>query len=279
MCPEPALLVAYLDGTLFHRDARAVDEHLLTCASCTALLADMRRQREAEAYRSRRSQARMIGLAVAAVAVVAIGVWAVMPGAKDEAARPAVADPGKGGSDQSAISAKTEDPPLRPAAEPVPPALEAKVREKTPPKPKPKPVAKETAVKTGVQPARSADVVIPAEDGAIVLRGRNANRRFVWRARDLVIEYSTDGGATWVTEHTADHSIRAGAFVNSNVAWLVGENGLVLRRTVNGWFGTSAPAEGHIVAVRASSPSQATVTLDDGRVFNTVNGGVTWSAP
>jgi anti-sigma factor RsiW len=85
MCPEPALLVAYLDGTLFHRDARAVDDHLLTCASCTALLADVRRQRDAELQRSRRSHARTIGLAVAAVAIVAIGVWAVMPRSKSTA--------------------------------------------------------------------------------------------------------------------------------------------------------------------------------------------------
>lgn len=72
-------------------------------------------------------------------------------------------------------------------------------------------------------------------DGGIVLRGRNANRRVMWRVRDLVIEYSTDGGTTWVTEHTDDRPIGAGAFVNANVAWLVGENGLVLRRTINGW--------------------------------------------
>ena len=74
-------------------------------------------------------------------------------------------------------------------------------------------------------------------------------------------------------------AIRAGAFVNANVAWLVGENGLVLRRTINGWFGASPPADEHITAVRASSPSTATVTLEDGRVFNTENGGVTWSTP
>src|SRR5687767_13429233 len=117
MCPEPALLVAYLDGTLFHRDARDVDEHLLTCASCTALLSDMRRQRDAEARRSRRSQARMIGLAAAAVTVVAIGVWALMPSAKDETPRLAVAVA-----------------PGRETAEPTPP--------------KPAPIPEATGVKT-----------------------------------------------------------------------------------------------------------------------------------
>jgi photosystem II stability/assembly factor-like uncharacterized protein len=58
-----------------------------------------------------------------------------------------------------------------------------------------------------------------------------------------------------------------------------GENGLVLRRTKNGWFHASSPADGTITSVRASSPSKATVTFDDGRVFQTDNGGVTWSPP
>lgn len=97
-----------------------------------------------------------------------------------------------------------------------------------------------------------------------------------WRTRDLVVESSTDGGTTWVTEHTADRPIRASAFVNADVAWIVGDSGLVLRRTKNGWFGASPPANGNITAVKASSPSRATVTLEDGRVFTTANGGVSW---
>jgi photosystem II stability/assembly factor-like uncharacterized protein len=97
------------------------------------------------------------------------------------------------------------------------------------------------------------------------------------RTRGSVVEMSTDGGMTWVTEHTADRAIRASAFVNADVAWVVGDNGLILRRTQNGWFGASPPADGNITAVKASGPSRATVTLEDGRVFTTANGGVTWS--
>lgn len=99
----------------------------------------------------------------------------------------------------------------------------------------------------------------------------------MWRVRERVIEHSTDAGATWVADYTADRDIRASAFVNADVVWIVGENGLILRRTKNGWFGASAPADVNITAVRASSPSKATVTLEDGRVFATENGGVTWS--
>lgn len=101
----------------------------------------------------------------------------------------------------------------------------------------------------------------------------------VWRGRDVVIEHSTDGGMTWTTEYRSDRSIRAGAFVSADVAWLVGDSGLVLRRTKNGWFGTTPPGEGNIKAIRASSSSKASVTFADGRVFTTENGGVTWSSP
>jgi len=59
---------------------------------------------------------------------------------------------------------------------------------------------------------------------------------------------------------------------------VVGDNGLVLRRTKNGWFGASAPTEGNITAVKASSPNRAIVTLEDGRGFTTTNGGGTWSS-
>ena len=92
-----------------------------------------------------------------------------------------------------------------------------------------------------------------------------------------MVEASTDGGSTWVTEHTAERPIRASAFVDADVAWVVGDRGLILRRSKNGWFGASPPADGNITAVNASSSSRATITFEDGRVFTTTNGGVTWA--
>lgn len=47
MCPDPALLVAYLVQTLFSRDVVAIEQHVSQCEECTKLLADMRRHREA----------------------------------------------------------------------------------------------------------------------------------------------------------------------------------------------------------------------------------------
>lgn len=246
-CPDPSLLVAYLDGTLFHRDASAIDAHVETCLDCSTLLAQMRRVRDGE-DRSKRSRTLVVGGAIAIVLVAGLGAWFALRRAPETS------------STETPVRLKADatTEPADPTSEPV----------------RLKPDTTTTKPDTTTEVAR---VDTPAAiEGDVVLRGRD--RRVVWRTRDRAIEHSTDGGVTWTLEQTADRPIRAGAFVDANVAWLAGENGLVLRRTKNGWFGTTAPAEGAITAVRASSPSKATVTLDDGRVFRTENGGVTWSA-
>ena len=237
MCPEPALLVAYLDGTLFSRDAIVVEEHVASCERCSATLAAMRRERETAAPSKRLTWTG--GAAALVLVIVGFGVWVVLPRSKT-VAPPAAA-------------------PVRSEAERVTEAPAAAIASA----PAPAPAA--------VEAPRAARVEKP--------RLRAVERtppRVQWRAGDHVVERSIDGGVTWTLEHTADRSIRASAFVDAEVAWLVGERGLVLRRTRNGWFGASPPADGTLTAVRASSPSKATVTLEDGRVFSTGNGGVTW---
>lgn len=244
MCPEPALLVAYLDGTLFSRDKVAVDAHLSTCEECAALLVSMRQAREAET-RSGRSRRGMILAGGAAAVVIGIAAWTFRSAPTDAPSREPTAAPR-----EEAPSA-----PAPPAAAPIPPPLK-------------QPGAAVTKAARPVAIAKPKPKPAPVE----------SKPRIQWRTNNLAVERSTDGGLTWMTDYTADRPIRAGAFVNDEVAWVVGENGLLLRRTKNGWFGASPPADGHITAVRASSPSRATVTLEDGRVFTTQNGGVTWSA-
>ena len=237
--PDPALLVAYLDGTLFNRDASAVDRHLETCKECTALIASMREKREAE-QASKASRTRMTIAAVAVViSLVGYALWALRPRATGDQVR------------------QPESVRSNPA--PPPPAVSA-----TAPAPSPPAAAR--------APQAPADTRRPRQPAA------PPPPRVMWRTREQVVEFSSDGGTTWTTEHTADRPIRASVFVDANVAWVVGDNGLILRRTQNGWFGASAPAEGNIIAVKASSPSRATVTLEDGRIFTTANGGVAWSS-
>jgi hypothetical protein len=250
MCPEPALLVAYLDGTLFHRDAHEIDAHLESCASCVDLVAAMRRHRAAE-ERSRRAQIwRRACIAVSAIALIAIGGWTLVTRSRSQAS--------------STLSASSSNaPPV------VPPTLierssAPKVEAKAPVAAQAQPDSRPTSLASRARARQVAERPEP---------------RTMWRVRERVIEQSTDAGATWLADYTADRNIRASAFVSADVGWVVGENGLVLRRTKNGWFGATPPANATITAVRASSPSKATVTLDDGRVFTTVNGGVNWTTP
>jgi hypothetical protein len=248
VCPEPALLVAYLDGTLFHRDAHEIDIHLEGCASCIDLVAAMRRHRAAE-ERSRRVKIwRRAGIAVFTIALLAIGARTLLTYSRTA---------GSSVSNPRATSA----PPV------IPPAL---IDRSSAPKLESTPSAAVEPTATVAERPRAANQK-KAPEAAVP--------RTMWRVRDRVIEQSTDAGATWLPDYTADRTIRASAFVSADVAWIVGENGLVLRRTKNGWFGATPPADATITAVRASSPSKATVTLDDGRVFTTVNGGVTWTTP
>jgi len=280
MCPEPSLLVAYLDGALFHRDASDVDDHVATCKECSTLLAAMRRVR-AEEQRSKTSRRLIMGIGVAAVAVAGVGGWVWLPGStKAPPQERAVArintpaSPSPSAATSSVVpQIAVEQQPITPPPPPRRPVAKESSRStpnrKAPPKPTP-------AVNDG---ARVDPVAKPTQvEGDVVIRGRNANRRIIWRTRDRVIEHSIDGGATWTTEYTADRTIRAGAFVDANVAWLAGDGGLILRRTKNGWFAATSPGDAAVKLVRASSPSKATVTLEDGRVFSTDNGGVSWSA-
>jgi hypothetical protein len=285
-CPDPALLQAYADGTLFSRDVPAVEQHVAGCQKCGSILAAMRQAREA-ASASTWSQPRVIGAAAAAIVVGGIATWAMWPGSSDAppSETAVVTQPETPAAAPSAPAPATqvESPPPTPAVAPAT-APEPVTRSKAaaPPRKPPAPPVAEPRQPVVKEPVASAEANTPAEiaqaDGVILRGTRRSNRRVVWRARDFTIEHSTDGGMTWATEYTTDRPIRAGAFVSADVAWLVGESGLVLRRTKNGWFGATPPGDGNLKGIRASSPSKATVTFDDGRVFVTENGGVTWAS-
>ena len=260
-CPDPALLVAYLDRTLFDRDATAIDRHLETCDECPALLASMRDRRAIE-QASKTSRTRMtIVAAVMLVSFAGYGLWALRPrstGTQVRNADPVRSDPAPS-SPALNTSAPAASPLRAPATREVSPTRESEC--------------------SGHAETESGSAVTSRRTPSTAA-GRTCGRTRDWRTRDQMVESSNDGGATWTTEHTADRPIRASVFVSADVAWVVGDHGLVLRRTKNGWFGASAPAEANITAVKASSPSRATVTLEDGRGFTTANGGVTWaSAP
>ena len=81
-CPDPALLQAYVDGTLFSRDVPVVEQHVASCERCAAIVAATREEREA-ARASTWSRPRVIGTAFVAIVVGAITTWAVWPRSTD----------------------------------------------------------------------------------------------------------------------------------------------------------------------------------------------------
>jgi hypothetical protein len=282
-CPDPALLQAYADATLFSRDVPAIEQHVAGCQKCAAVLTAIRQERDRTASSSW-SRPRVTGAAIAAVVVAGFAAWTMRPGTGDALLdKPAIGTQPEPSVPVAAPaeSSRVESPASTPAPAAIPDTKPVTAPKTMPPPPKSAaPAVTERARPVEKTPPPRAEAAgvndVPLE--GVVLRGtRRSTRRIVWRALDFTVEHSTDGGMTWVTEHTTDRAIRAGSFVSADVAWLVGDSGLVLRRTKNGWFGATPPADGDINAIRASSSSKATVTLGDGRVFTTENGGVTWS--
>jgi photosystem II stability/assembly factor-like uncharacterized protein len=103
-----------------------------------------------------------------------------------------------------------------------------------------------------------------------------------WRA-SRVIEYSSDGGATWSPARggpaTQAGDIVAGASPAPPTVWLVGRRGLVLVAIDGMRFEVRAsPAPLDLVAVQATDHLTAIVRAATGNSWRTVDGGRTWSA-
>lgn len=104
--------------------------------------------------------------------------------------------------------------------------------------------------------------------------------RLRWRiVGGRVVESSSDGGATWTRRlaHRAD-MLLAGSAPDLGTTWVVGARGTVFRRAVPGdWEKVTSPADATLVAVAAQDARRARVTAQDGRRFETNDGGATWS--
>ena len=104
----------------------------------------------------------------------------------------------------------------------------------------------------------------------------------VWRLpRAGVIEQSTDGGSTWVTQ-LSDEAIEltAGSAPTASVCWVVGRAGLILRATDGRtWERLASPVVADFVAIEAADALTATVTASDGTRYRTSDAGDTWRQP
>jgi hypothetical protein len=114
-----------------------------------------------------------------------------------------------------------------------------------------------------------AATVMATPDGRVRWRLGPGGR--IWR--------STDAGSTWhwqPADVTAD--LVAGSAPSATTCWAVGTGGVVLL-TVDGqrWTLLPFPLRVDLAAVQATNDRIATVTTRDGRRFETLDAGLTWS--
>lgn len=99
-----------------------------------------------------------------------------------------------------------------------------------------------------------------------------------WRATPAGIERSQDGGATWTLVRSAGaERITGGASPSAGTCWLIGQAGVVLLTTDGATFTrVDVPDRSDVMSIAAADARTATVTLSNGRVFRTDDGGRTW---
>ena len=93
------------------------------------------------------------------------------------------------------------------------------------------------------------------------------------------LERSTDNGATWAVDLVdAPAGLHVGSCPTTAVCWLGGSQGIVVLRQASGSWTRHVVADGRaaVTAIQAADALAATVSLSDGRRFQTADGGVTW---
>lgn len=171
----------------------------------------------------------------------------------------------------TAAAAPAAAPPTAAAAPPAAPAGGGAARAAAGATPPPRSQRQEAA-EAAPQRARTVAGFAP-----LVLRTRSGNA--LWRVAGSVIERSTDGGTTWATEFRAPGTINTGVIAADDTVWLVGANGLVLRRpAAGGWRVVSPPSMDDLIGVSEPGSTSVTVRTAAGRQFRTTDNGATWMA-
>ena len=108
----------------------------------------------------------------------------------------------------------------------------------------------------------------------VILRNRSGNTQ--WRVRGVSVERSNDFGSTYAPAYTAARPLTAGAVASDDTVWLVGEAGLVVHSTAEGWTVAAAPVAADLIDISEVTTRGATVRARDGREFTTEDGGGSW---
>jgi len=292
-CLEAETVAAWAERRLARPEVTALEQHAATCGRCRALLAAFARTEPVSPAAVPWWKAPVLRWAapVAAVAAAAI-IWVVVdrgpiqeqiaaPAATGPASSPAspppsvltesdVARPAERPADLSEArrqeeSAKT----LKPASPPAPTAP-------APPAPRAAQAAR-TEVTAARELAADALVSLSAAGAPFVLT--SPDKSVHWRALPGRIERSTDDGVTWSAQPlNPGLLLTTGQCVTSEVCWLAGTAGAVLRTTDGRtWTMAIPPASTNITAIHPADALNAAVTTADGRTFSTSDGGQTWA--
>lgn len=127
----------------------------------------------------------------------------------------------------------------------------------------------------------NAAVPLHARAGNVAVRFGAVPSPVRWTLHpDGRVERSADRGLTWgPVASVAATRLSAGSAPVANVCWLVGRDGVVWRSTDDATFARRPfPLTIALVTVEAQDATRAVVTSDDGRVFATADGGVTWQS-
>lgn len=198
---------------------------------------------------------------------------AVATPAAPEAARVAKSQPGASAPAQAAAQsggAASGTSAARPAGEPATAAAASADLDAS------------RAAKVGTLARARGDAANSAISPAAARAFASPDGARAWRfAGPGVIVTSTDGERSWQTEFS-DPALRlnAGRAVSSIICWVVGADGLVLRRDETGrWNRVAAlPIAADLRVVLAASDTSATVMAVDGTSYRTQDRGRTWQA-
>jgi hypothetical protein len=166
-------------------------------------------------------------------------------------AAPAAPSPAAPAAPSSAAPAEPSAAPAGPA--PAAPSLSLKM----------------SSARSAARVAESAPIVIVSPDPSVR-----------WRVAGTVVERSTNGGTRWEAVPTGIAAdLTAGVAPSASVCWLVGRGGVVLLSTDGRtWRRVTFPESTDLSAIRATDARTATVSSSDGRLFGTIDGGVTWTS-
>jgi hypothetical protein len=312
-CLEPETIAAWLDGTLSAKERSAAEAHAAACDRCQAIVAATMSTEPPAVKETSLRRPFIRWVAPLALAEAALLAWMIIaprhqrlatgpaadaaetmarfePPPEPSAAARAPAEQPKVDAnlktkerlrdERAAAVAASPSPtaPSAPAAAPGPSALAqlekradlaAKANADTAAGPK-----LEAAQRRPQQPMRET-----AAMAAPVLTIASPDPAVRWRLTSPGrVERSIDGGVTWTPQDVGEAvTIRAGRSVSTDVAWLVGDDGVVLV-TSDGrtWQRRNIVEALALVDVTPTDARSATVTAADGRRFTTHDGGATW---